>query len=176
MFIVRTSLVLIALLRGASVLAAEPTFGDEAVVSDDGNHFSQRFSRGKDVIVVDVRGQRFDQTKHKLTTDDSGGVRKVDGRRVLGTDAGPPESLKLELASVQVSWNGTTHRLPKRFYADCFNAPATPRILVSDGFRSVMISISGGDGAGAYSVTWTVSQTGVVTRFLAEIGNLQHSP
>ena len=176
MFTVRMSLFLIVLLRGASVLASEPTFGDQAVISDDGNHFSQRFSRGKDVIVVDVRGQKFEQSRHKLTTDDSGGVRKVDGRRVLGTDAGPPESLKLELVSVQVSWNGTTHKMPKRFYADCFNATPVPRILVSDDFRNAMIAISGGDGAGAYSVTWTVSQAGVVTRFLAEIGNLQDSP
>lgn len=166
------SLFVIVLLRGALVLAAEPTLGDTAVISDDGNHFSQKFSRGKDVIVVDVRGQKFEQSRHKLTTDDSGGVRKVDGRRVLGTDAGPPEALKSEIVSVHVSWNGTTHRMPRRFYADCFNAPATPRILVADDFRTVMIEISGGDGAGAYSVTWTVSQAGVVARFVAETGNL----
>ena len=94
-------------------------------------------------------------------------------RRALGTDAGPPDSLKSEIVSVKVSWDGTQRGIAKRFYADCFNTSAIPdRVLVSDDFRTVMVTIYGGDGGGAYGVTWTVSQEGVVERFIAEGADL----
>ncbi len=143
-------------------------------MSDDGTHFSQRFAAGKNVIVVDIRGQVFQQAKHRLTIDKFGsGVQAVDGRRVLGMDGGSPDLLKSEIVSVQVSWNGISHRMAKRFCSDCFNTSATPgRIILSDDFRVVMITMYGGDGAGAYAVAWTVSQEGVVARFIAESGNL----
>jgi hypothetical protein len=170
----RLTLILIVLVRGSVASAADPTAAGEAVVSDDGNHFSQRFSLGKNVIVVDIRTQAFQKANHRLTVDKLGsGVRAVDGRRVLGTDGGSPELLKSEIVGVQVSWNGTARRMARRFYSDCFNTSVTPyRIVVSDDFRAIMITMHGGEGAGAYEVTWTVSQEGAVARFLAETGNL----
>jgi hypothetical protein len=170
-----SKIALLALLLRASVASAvDPTAAGEAVVSDDGNHFAQKFAQGKKLIVVDIRGQRFQQTKHKLTLDrDGSGVQAVDGHRPLGTDGGASDSLKSEIAGVQVSWNGVPRRLAKRFYADCFNTSAAPyRIIVSDDFGAVMITMHGGDGAGAYEVTWTISQDGFVARFVAETGNL----
>ena len=162
-------LFLVAVLRGTSVLAADPIRKNEAVVSEDSNRFSQRFSLGKDVVVVEVRTQPFQKAKHKLKLDEAGGVRKVDGRRVLGTDAGPPEHLKSEIVTVAVVWNGTRRTIDRRFFADCFNTSAVPaRVLVSDDFQAVMITLSGGDGAGHYEVTWTASSDGLVRRFLAE--------
>lgn len=165
-------LFLVAVLRGATVFGADPIRTDEAVVSEDRNRFSQRFSLGKDVVVVEVRAQPFKKAKHRLTLDETGGVRKVDGRRVLGTDAGPPEHLKSELTTVAVVWNGTRRSIDKRLFADCFNTSAIPaRVLVSDDFQSVMITLSGGDGAGYYEVTWTASSDGLVRRFLAQAGD-----
>jgi hypothetical protein len=163
---------LVAVLRGATVFAADPIRTDEAVVSEDRNRFSQRFALGKGVVVVEIRTQPFKRTTHRLTLDESGGVRKVDGRRALGTDAGPPEYLKSEITSIAVVWNGTRRPIDRRFFADCFNTSAIPaRVLVSDDFQSVMITLSGGDGAGHYEVTWTASSDGLVRRFLAQAGD-----
>lgn len=169
---IRGLLSLVLFLRSASAFAADPITAHEAVASDDGKQFSQRFSLGKKFVVVEIRGRAFDRNKHKLTLDDAGGVRRVDGHRALGTDAGPPDYLKSEIASMDVSWNGTRHKVDKRFFADCFNTSALPsRVLVSDDFQAVMITLSGGDGAGAYNVTWIVSDEGVVRRFVAETGD-----
>jgi hypothetical protein len=168
----RKFLPLVLVLWSRSVFAADPITTHEAVASDDGRHFSQRFSFGKKYVVVEIRGQAFQKTNHKLTLDDGGGVRRVDGHRALGTDAGPPDTLKSEIVRMDVSWNGTRHSVEKRFFADCFNTSAIPsRVLVSDDFQAVMITLYGGDGAGAYGVTWIVSDDGVVRRFVAETGD-----
>jgi hypothetical protein len=64
-----------------------------------------------------------------------------------------------------VSWTGTRHRVDRRFFADCFNSSAVPsRVLASDDLKAVMITLSGGDGAGAYEVTPIVSDDGSVRR------------
>ncbi len=159
---------LVAILRGSVAFAADPIRYDEAVVSDDRNHFSQRFFLGKQVAVVDINATAFEKAKHKLKVGESG-VEKVDGHRILGTDGGLPTS---EIASVEVSWNGTRQKVPRRFFADCFNTSAIPsRVLFSDDLRAVMITLSGGDGAGHYEVTFIVAAEGTVTRFVAEAGD-----
>lgn len=163
---------LAVLLPGAWALAGDPIRKDEAVVSEDLNRFSQRLSLGKKVVVVDVRARAFQKTKHKLKVNEQG-VEKVDGRRVLGTDGGPAEEIKSEIASVEVSWNGTRFKMERPLFADCFNTTAVPaRVLASDDFQAVMITMTGGDGAGAYRVTWIVSEEGAVRRFVAETGEL----
>lgn len=164
-------LFLMVVLRGSAAVAADPTIDGEPVLSEDQHHFVQKFSRGKDVIVVDVRTQAFQKAAHKLKLDEGGGVREVDGRHPFGTDVGPPEHLRTEIVSIQVSWNGTRRKLARRFYADCFNASASPRVLVSDDFGTVMLTLAGGDGAGAYGVVWTISKAGAVTRFVNDVGN-----
>ncbi len=136
-------------------------------MSNDGNHFSQKFSRGKNVIVVDVRVRAFQRAKHKLKLYE-GAVQQVDGRQALGVDSGPPEGLKSEIVSIQVSWNGNRRSVDKSLPSDCFNAEALPyRVLISDDFKAVMITTYGGDGGGAYGVTWVVPKEGDIARFVA---------
>ena len=162
---------LVALLRGSWALAADPIKSDDAVVSDDRSHFSQRFSLGKQLAVVDIRTTAFQKAKHRLKMSESG-VQEVDGHRVLGMDGGPADLIKSEVASIEVSWNGGRHKVPRRLFVDCFNTSAVPsRVLLADDFRAVMITLSGGDGAGHYEVTFIVSAEGTVTRFVAETGD-----
>jgi hypothetical protein len=90
---------------------------------------------------------------------------------VLGTDAGPPQNLTSQLTLLRVSWNGTAVPLRPALYADCFNAdPAGLRVLPAEDLGAVLISISGGDGAGAYTVYWSVSRDGAAVRFAAGEG------
>jgi hypothetical protein len=42
------------------------------------------------------------------------------------------------------------------------------RVLVADDFKSVLITSYGGDGAGAYAVTWFVPKQGHIARFVAD--------
>jgi hypothetical protein len=160
----------------AALLGAPPgTTLDESmpVVSKDENHFSQRFARGKETLRVDVWRRPFRRERHhlKLSGDQ---VETVDGRSPLGTDGGPPEALRTEIARVRVGWGGTTVEVPKELFQDCFNGSLSTGVMVkpSDDFASVMIRLSGGDGAGAYEAYLIASRDGFSTRFLAEEGGL----
>jgi len=126
---------------GTSGLAGDMTKRARPVVSNDGNHFSQRFSRGKDVIVVEVREPQ-------------------------GIDGGPPEGLKSELVSISVSWNGIRRVVDKSLISDCFNTSGQPGVLISDDFRAVMITLEGGDGGGTYRIQWVVPKEGEIVRFI----------
>jgi len=150
---------------GTSGLAGDMTKRARPVVSNDGNHFSQRFSRGKDVIVVEVRVRAFQKAKHRLRLLE-GSVQQVDGREPQGIDGGPPEGLKSELVSISVSWNGIRRVVDKSLISDCFNTSGQPGVLISDDFRAVMITLEGGDGGGTYRIQWVVPKEGEIVRFI----------
>jgi hypothetical protein len=59
--------------------------------------------------------------------------------------------------------DGKEIRIPSRLYADCFepnfgNDYVT--LKFGRGFQSVIISMSGSDGAGGYQVIWTLRKNG----------------
>src|SRR5947207_43560 len=143
MVAITTFAVLLGVLPAVTLKESAP------VVSKDENHFSQRFSRGKQTLRVDVSRRRFRRERHqlKLVGDQ---LATVDGRTPLGTDGGPPETLKTEIAKVSVVWGDTTVEVPKELFQDCFNGSFSGGVIVkpSDDFGSVMIVLSGGDGAG----------------------------
>jgi len=145
-------------------LAPEPVV-EQPTVSKDGSHFSQRITRGREGLIVEVVQRPFERARHRLTIE-HGGVTAVNGRPPLGTDAGPPESLITEVAELAVSWKGRRVKVDRKLYADCFNQNlAGVRVVPSDDFRAVMVMSAGGDGAGAYEVYWTIFSDGRATRF-----------
>jgi hypothetical protein len=155
-----TGLAVLATLLGLA--PAEPVVEPPFV---DASHFSQKITRGRDTIVVEVVLRPFERATHRLTVE-HGGVVAVDGRPPLGTDAGPPEHLITEVAELAVSWNGRRVKLDRKLHADCFNFDlAGVRVVPSGDFRAVMVMGGGGDGAGAYEVYWTIFRDGRATRF-----------
>jgi len=162
---------LIACLALLSV-ATMPTMASDPVISKDGNHFSQRFSRGKETLRVEVRRKAFRASAHHLKLL-VGGVEKVDGHSPLGTDAGPPEALKTEVSEVRVTWDGVNVDVKRDLFQDCFNANLQGmKVVPSQDFGSVLVVLTGGDGAGAYEAYVVVSRDGFSTRFLADEGGL----
>jgi hypothetical protein len=158
-------LVFMVIFSATSVFADDSTKAGQPVVSDDDTHFSQRFSRGRDVIVVDLRVRPFQKARHKLRLV-QGAVQKVDGREPHGIDGGPPEGLTSEVVSIAVSWNGTRRSVDRVLFSDCFNTSAHPRVLISDDFKAVMLTSYGGDAGGAYGVHWVVPKSGDIVRFM----------
>jgi hypothetical protein len=153
-------------------VAMTTTATSEPVISKDGNHFSQKVSRGKETIRVDVGRRPFHASEHQLKMV-GGGVEKVDGHSPLGTDASPPQDFKTEVSELRVSWDGVTVALRRELFQNCFNANlASIKVAPSEDFGSVMIVLSGGDGAGAYDAYVVVSRNGFATRFLADEGGL----
>jgi len=156
-----------------TLLGLLPTTSSVPRVSKDGNHFGRKFSRGKEAIRVDIWRRTFRRGNHRIKLD-HGQVMQVDGHPTMGDDGGPLEALKTEISRVRVAWNGTTVELQEDLYKDCLNANLAEGVTVkpSEDFRSVLIVLSGGDGAGAYEAYLVVSRDGFATRFLAGEGGL----
>jgi hypothetical protein len=155
-----------------ALLGAVPTYtkSSDPVVSADGSHFSRKFSRGKEAIRVDVRRRPFRAGDHRIK--EVHGDVTVDGKVPLGTD-GVLEGLKTEISQIRIRWGATIAELNKELFQDCFNANMeSVNAAASEDFHSVLITISGGDGAGAYEVYVIVSRDGFTTRFVAGEGGL----
>jgi hypothetical protein len=88
------------------------------------------------------------------------GQTMVDGRAAVGTDGNIPG---VEIDSMRFYLDGEEIKIPKRLYADCFD-PNFGEDYVSLKFgrdvRSVIVSMSGSDGAGAYQAIWTLRKSG----------------
>ena len=155
-----------------ALIGAVPTYirSSDPVISADGSRFSRKFSRGKEAIRIDVRRRPFRVGDHRIK--EVHGDVTVDGRIPLGTD-GVLEGLKTEIAQIRIGWGATIVELNKELFQDCFNANMeSVRAAPSEDFRSVLVTISGGDGAGAYEVYVIVSRDGFATRFVAGEGGL----
>ena len=167
MGMVITLAVLIGMLPGIDVKESNPA------ISKDESHFSQKLSLRKETTRIDVWRRPFQRNRHhiKLSGDQ---VETVDGQIPLGTDGGPVEALKTEIARVRVVWGDTTVEVRKELFQDCFNGSLSGGVMVkpSEDFRSVMIRLGGGDGAGAYDVYLVVSRDGFSARFVAGEGGL----
>lgn len=88
------------------------------------------------------------------------GQTMVDGRPAIGTDGNIPG---VEIDSMRFYLNGKEVRIPSRLYADCFepnfgNDYVTLKFAAD--FQSVIITMSGSDGAGGYQVIWRLRKNG----------------
>jgi len=140
-----------ALIVIVALAGVVPTYTktSDPVLSKDESHFSQRFSRGKETIRVDIWRKSFRAANHRIKEDR--GLVTVDGRVPLGTDGFVPEAITTEISRVRIGWGATTMDLSRELFQDCFNASMEGiRVAPSEDFRSVLVMISGGDGAGAY--------------------------
>ncbi len=88
------------------------------------------------------------------------GQTMVDGRPAIGTDGNIPG---VEIDSMKFYLDGKEIRIPSRLYADCFE-PNFGNDYVTLEFgrdlQSVIISMSGSDGAGGYQVIWGLRKNG----------------
>ena len=88
------------------------------------------------------------------------GQTMVDGRPAIGTDGNIPG---VEIDSMRFYLDGKEIRIPPRLYADCFE-PNFGNDYVTLKFgrdlQSVIISMSGSDGAGGYQVVWRLRKNG----------------
>jgi hypothetical protein len=88
------------------------------------------------------------------------GQTMVDGQPAIGTDGNMPG---VEIDSMRFYLDGKEIKVPRRLYADCFD-PKFGNNYVTLKFgsdpRTVIISMSGSDGAGGYQAIWTLRKDG----------------
>jgi hypothetical protein len=88
------------------------------------------------------------------------GQTMVDGRPAIGTDGNIPA---VEIVSMRFYLDGKEIKIPERLYADCFDPNfGNEHVTLKFGpaFRSVIVSMSGSDGAGGYQAIWRLRSDG----------------
>ena len=114
---------------------------------------------GSHTARVVFRTRLFTRAKHR-----SAGVVRgqtmVDGRPAIGTDGNIPGA---EIDSMRFYLDGKEIIIPRRLYADCFEpnfGDDYVSLKFGRGFQSVIVSMSGSDGAGGYQAIWTLRKDG----------------
>ena len=114
---------------------------------------------GSHTARVVFRTKVFARARHR-STKVVRGQTIVDGRPAIGTDGNIPA---VEIDSMRYYLDGKEIRIPSRLYADCFE-PHFGNDYVTLKFgrdlQSVIISMSGSDGAGGYQVIWRLRKNG----------------
>ena len=105
------------------------------------------------------RTRLFARAKHGSTRVVRGQTM-VDGRPAIGTDGNIPGA---EIDSMKFYLDGKQITIPRRLYADCFDpkfGDGYVTLKFGQGFQSVIVSMSGSDGAGGYQAIWRLRKDG----------------
>jgi hypothetical protein len=124
---------------------------------------------GDHVARVVFRTRVFARARHR-STGVVRGQTMVDGRPAIGTDGNMPG---VEIASMRFYLDGKEIKVPGRLYADCFDPKFGDDYVTLEfgqGFRDVIISMSGSDGAGGYQVIWRLRRNGQHSRSINQGG------
>jgi hypothetical protein len=120
-----------------------------------------RFSKnqaGHSAVLI-VRTKQFLSSNHRISRDNQYQT-KVDGRFAWGTDGNIPN---IEIYSMTFLLDGRKLSIPQKLFKDCYEPNLDYRFLkirFGPQFKSVIVSMSGSDGAGGYDVVWRLESTG----------------
>src|SRR5262249_31398945 len=106
--------------------------------------------------ILIIRTKRFRSSEHRIAVDSQYQTR-VDGRRAWGTDGNNPN---IEIDSMILVLDGKELTVPKKLFKDCYEPNLDHRSLkmrFGSEFKSVIVSMSGSDGAGGYEVVWRLA-------------------
>lgn len=128
-------------------------------------HYKDSSVFKNDSLNVVVKKALFNARKHKLKGK-SNFVSTIDGKAFWGTDGEIP---KQAISSVRVNINGVPVFIPK----DAFNDLYEPNLEnLSIGFGSqgtIYILMLNSDGAGSYTVIWTIKNNKYQKRYIDNI-------
>jgi hypothetical protein len=123
-------------------------------------------------VHITLAADKFEPRDHSFTRGAHGELL-VDGIHAIGTDSFDPQRY---LSRFEVDWNGHGIRIPRQLFQFVFNPSLEKKtssfddkgsvlVLPSDTEDSVLIMLSGGDGAGAFNGWWIVQKNGRIARF-----------
>ena len=143
------SAMLLVLLISAAVSAQSERIETFQFEKKEGSHTAR----------VVFRTRLFARAKHRSTRVVRGQT-VVDWRTAIGTDGNIPG---VEIESMRFYLDGREIKIPRRLYADCFDPHFGNDYVTIEfgrGFRSVVITMSGSDGAGGYQAIWRLRKDG----------------
>ena len=122
--------------------------------------------QGTHKALVIFHTRAFEPTKHKVKARNYQTI--VDGRFAHGTDGNVPN---IEIESIKLLLDGTDVTIPRKHYSDCFEPSLDGSYLAirfGRDFRSVIVTMSGSDGAGSYEVVWRFRKNGYHSRSFSQ--------
>jgi hypothetical protein len=123
--------------------------------------FEKKQGTHKALVIFHTRA--FEPSKHKVTKARNYQTI-VDGRMARGTDGNVPN---IEIESIKLLLDGADITIPRKQYSDCFEPSLDGSYLAirfGRDFRSVIVTVSGSDGAGSYEVVWRFRKNGYHSR------------
>ena len=124
--------------------------------------FSLQKKQGTHSVLLTVRTRPFRLSQHRVSQDEY--QTTVDGRFAWGTDGNIPI---IEISSIKLLFDGREIEVPKKLYVDCYEPSLDSGYLkmrFGPKFKSVIVSMTGSDGAGWYQVIWRLESNGHHTR------------
>jgi hypothetical protein len=123
--------------------------------------------QGKHTAKVIFRTGSFRPSIHKITYGKrlDATIVDVDGRMALGVDGSVP---RVEIKSLDFSFDGKKVAVPKRLYADLFEPNLKKDYFatkIGDDGSSLLVFMAGSDAAGGYQVIWVFRRDGRHSRF-----------
>jgi hypothetical protein len=127
--------------------------------------FEKRQGTHKALVIFHTRA--FEPSKHRVTKARNYQTI-VDGRLARGTDGNVPN---IEIESIKLLFDGTEVTIPRKQYSDCFEPSlegSSLAIRFGRDFRSMIVTMSGSDGAGSYEVVWRFWKNGYHSRSFSQ--------
>jgi hypothetical protein len=105
-------------------------------------------------VALELRASRFDASEHKITKNNSGLVRLIDGRQVFGTDGGLPHT---QLDSAVLIIEGVKVPLDVgQMYDPWLAAPSHQSFTLTQYEDGWILTGLFSDGAGTYLTRWRI--------------------
>lgn len=113
------------------------------------------------LIEIQITKKKFDQKAHTIEGKEYSLI--IDGKKPIGTPVTPV----WEISNFTIKWDGKLIELPKELYQDCYEPNlGGVTILPSYDGKSILLQMSGSDGAFAYDVYWVVERARIYNRYI----------
>lgn len=119
--------------------------------------------KNEDLTVI-IKTGKFIPKDHQIKKQD-GYISKIDDQYPWGIDGIKPENL-IEIKSINVTYKKESYNIPINNLTGMYS-PSFKNTQISVGSdKTIFISMSNGDGAGAYNVVWTIKDNTVKDQFV----------
>jgi len=117
-----------------------------------------------DAFIISIKTGKFIPKEHQIKKQD-GFISKIDDQYPWGIDGIKPENL-IEIKEIKISHKNETYTLPINNLTGLYS-PSFKNTQISIGLdKTVFITMSNGDGAGAYNVVWSIKDNRVKDQFV----------
>jgi hypothetical protein len=115
-----------------------------------------------DSLIVIIKSSPFNPAKHRLFYADKE-LKKIDGKFIWGTDGEVP---KTTISSLKIIRKGEVITVPQSALNNLYEPRFETLKVFAGANDSIYIELDNSDGAGAYSIIWTIKGNKYLKKFI----------